>query len=64
LDLDLVASARLSKKAHAVPADLLQRVGRTAEACAAVDRAIELCGNDVERELLERRRRTLSSAAH
>ncbi len=49
---------------HAVRADLLQRTGRTAEARAAVDRAIELCGNDVERELLERRRRTLSSAAH
>jgi RNA polymerase sigma-70 factor, ECF subfamily len=49
---------------HAVRADLLQRAGRPAEARAAVDRAIELCGNDVERELLERRRRTLSSAAH
>ncbi len=47
---------------HAVRADLLQRAGRTAEARAAVDRAIDLCGNDVERELLARRRRTLSSA--
>jgi RNA polymerase sigma-70 factor (ECF subfamily) len=44
---------------HAVRADLLQRVGRIAEARAAVDRAIELCANDVERELLERRRRDL-----
>jgi RNA polymerase sigma-70 factor (ECF subfamily) len=41
---------------HAVRADLLQRLGRTAEARAAVDRAIELCANDVERELLQRRR--------
>jgi RNA polymerase sigma-70 factor (ECF subfamily) len=49
---------------HAVRADLLQRAGRTAEARAAVDRAIELCANDIERELLERRRRDLLSAAH
>jgi RNA polymerase sigma-70 factor (ECF subfamily) len=49
---------------HAVQADLLQRARRTAEARAAVDRAIELCSNDVERELLERRRRDLPSAAH
>jgi RNA polymerase sigma-70 factor, ECF subfamily len=48
---------------HAVRADLLQRMGRTAEARAAIDRAIALCGNDVERDLLERRRRTLPSGA-
>ena len=45
---------------HAVRADLLQRAGRTAEARAAIDRAIELCANDVERELLVRRRQHLS----
>jgi RNA polymerase sigma-70 factor (ECF subfamily) len=48
---------------HAVKADLLQRAGRTAEARAALDRAIELCGNDVERALLERRRASPASAA-
>ena len=47
---------------HAVRADLLVRVGRSIEARAAVDRAIELCTNDVERELLERRRQQLASA--
>jgi RNA polymerase sigma-70 factor (ECF subfamily) len=46
---------------HAVRADLLVRAGRRVEARVAVDRAIELCTNDVERELLERRRRELSS---
>jgi len=47
---------------HAVRAELLQRAGRIAEAGATVDRAIELCANDVERELLERRRRDLPAA--
>ena len=41
---------------HAVRAELLRRSDRLAEARAALDRAIELCTNDVERELLESRR--------
>lgn len=44
---------------HAVRADLLQRSGRNAEARTAFDRAIDLCTNDVERALLERRRQEL-----
>ena len=48
---------------HAVRADLLTRAGRSAEARRALARAIELCTNDVERELLERRHRQLSSQA-
>jgi RNA polymerase sigma-70 factor (ECF subfamily) len=45
---------------HAVRADLLQRMGRKAEALSALDSAIDLCANDVERALLERRRQKLS----
>ena len=39
---------------HAARADLLRRLGR-AEATAAYERAIELAGNPVEREFLQRR---------
>jgi RNA polymerase sigma-70 factor (ECF subfamily) len=39
---------------HTARADLLRRLGR-AEAAAAYERAIELAGNPVEREFLERR---------
>ncbi|WP_433274638.1 RNA polymerase sigma factor [Actinosynnema sp. CS-041913] len=39
---------------HSVRADLLRRVGRTAEAAAALRRAWELAGNAAERELLAR----------
>ena len=41
---------------HATRADLLRRLGRSAEARAAYDRAIELAGNDGERAYLMRRR--------
>lgn len=41
---------------HAVRADLLRRLGRSAEATDAYGRAIELARNPVEREFLERRR--------
>ncbi|MFE3026856.1 RNA polymerase sigma factor [Nocardia tengchongensis] len=40
---------------HAVRGDLLQRLGRAAEARAAFERAAELTGNEIERELLLRR---------
>lgn len=42
---------------HAVRAELLGRLGRTAEAAEAYARAIELTANAVERRHLERRRR-------
>ncbi|MDQ6777393.1 MAG: RNA polymerase sigma factor [Actinomycetota bacterium] len=45
---------------HAVRADLLRRVRRGAEAVQAYDAAIALTGNARQRELLERRRRSLA----
>ncbi len=41
---------------HAARADLLARVGRTAEAIAAYDRALELTTNAVERRFLSEQR--------
>jgi RNA polymerase sigma-70 factor (ECF subfamily) len=41
---------------HATRADFLARVGRSDEARAAYDRAIELTANPAERTFLERRR--------
>ena len=41
---------------HAALADLLTRAGRTGEAVAAYDRAIELTANQSEREFLSRQR--------
>ncbi|GAA5105102.1 sigma factor-like helix-turn-helix DNA-binding protein [Alloalcanivorax gelatiniphagus] len=41
---------------HAARADLLRRLGRSADARAAYDRAIELAGNSAERAYLTRRR--------
>nr|KEP24744.1 RNA polymerase subunit sigma-24 [Georgenia sp. SUBG003] len=40
---------------HAVRADLLTRLGRSAEAAAALERSIELTANETERDLLRRR---------
>jgi RNA polymerase sigma-70 factor, ECF subfamily len=40
---------------HAARADLLRRLGRVEEAADAYRRALDLCGNDVERRFLERR---------
>jgi RNA polymerase sigma-70 factor (ECF subfamily) len=40
---------------HATRAELLRRLGRTAEAKAAYRRALELAGDEAERRLLERR---------
>jgi RNA polymerase sigma-70 factor (ECF subfamily) len=45
---------------HAIRADLLRRLGRDAEAASAYDRAIARTGNRVEREFLERGRRSLA----
>jgi RNA polymerase sigma-70 factor, ECF subfamily len=39
---------------HAVRADLLRRLGRTDEATRAYGRALDLAGNDAERDLLRR----------
>jgi RNA polymerase sigma-70 factor, ECF subfamily len=41
---------------HATRGELLRRLGRTTEARAAYDRALELVHDDAERRLLERRR--------
>ena len=46
----------------AVRADLLRRLGRTAEAAAAYDAALALAGNATERAFLERRRAELTGA--
>jgi RNA polymerase sigma-70 factor (ECF subfamily) len=45
---------------HATRADLLRRVGRTAEAIDAYDRAIALTTADPERRYLEQRRADLA----
>jgi RNA polymerase sigma-70 factor (ECF subfamily) len=44
---------------HATRADLLRRLGRSADSAQAYDRAIELAGNDEERAWLRARRDTL-----
>ncbi|MFY1690538.1 RNA polymerase sigma factor [Plantactinospora sp. WMMB782] len=48
---------------HAVRADLLRRLGRTAEAAAAYDAAAALTGNAVERDFLRRSRAALPGTA-
>lgn len=40
---------------HAARADILRRLGRSGEACAAYHRALELVGNEIERRFLRRR---------
>jgi RNA polymerase sigma-70 factor (ECF subfamily) len=45
---------------HAVRADLLRRLGRTAEAALAYDAAIARTGNAAERDFLRRSRAALS----
>ncbi|MEV5480238.1 MULTISPECIES: RNA polymerase sigma factor [Streptomyces] len=44
---------------HAVRADLLRRLGRTAEAAEAYERALDRTGNAAERHFLQRRRQAL-----
>jgi RNA polymerase sigma-70 factor (ECF subfamily) len=46
---------------HATRADLLRRLGRTAEAVSAYQRALELAQNEVERKFLNRRLEELVS---
>ena len=47
---------------HAIRADLLQRLGRNAEAVLAYEAAIARCENATERDFLQRRRRALTRA--
>jgi RNA polymerase sigma-70 factor (ECF subfamily) len=63
--LDLVDSLDLGRYhvLHAVRADLLRRLGRTAEAAAEYGRAAELAGSEAERAYLERRRRETDPTA-
>ncbi|GAB2958454.1 RNA polymerase sigma factor [Saccharothrix stipae] len=49
---------------HAVRADLLRRLGRDAEAARAYRRALDLAGNDAERDLLRRRLGAVTGPAH
>jgi RNA polymerase sigma-70 factor (ECF subfamily) len=49
--------------AHAARADLLRRLGRTAEAANAYARAIDLVQQDPERRYLERRLRDVTERA-
>ncbi|MGW7538172.1 RNA polymerase sigma factor [Amycolatopsis sp. NPDC054798] len=46
---------------HAVRADLLARLGRTAEAVEAYDAALRLAANEAERVLLQRKRAAIAS---
>ncbi|MCC8248350.1 RNA polymerase sigma factor [Saccharothrix luteola] len=48
---------------HAVRADLLRRLGRDPEAARAYRRALELAGNDAERDLLRRRLSAVAGSA-
>jgi RNA polymerase sigma-70 factor (ECF subfamily) len=45
---------------HSTRAELLRRLGRTGDAVAAYDRALELVHSDAERTFLERRRKELA----
>jgi RNA polymerase sigma-70 factor (ECF subfamily) len=47
---------------HAARADLLRRLGRDAEAASAYRRALELPGNQVEADYMERRRLSLTQS--
>jgi predicted RNA polymerase sigma factor len=47
---------------HSARAELLRRLGRSEEAAAAYERALELAANPVERRYLERRLTQLASA--
>ena len=47
---------------HATRADLLERLGRRAEAAVAYDAALDLTSNAAERRLLEARRRALATS--
>ena len=66
LDAGLAAIERLDLESylylHAAHADLLRRLGRWAEACAAYQRALELVESEPERRFLERRLAEVQSA--
>ncbi|WP_241005464.1 sigma-70 family RNA polymerase sigma factor [Nocardioides sp. zg-1228] len=63
-EVEAVAGALAGYHAlHAARADLLRRMGRSAEARQAYDRAIELAGNRAEMAYLTRRRDELAGAA-
>ena len=47
---------------HAARADLLRRIGSSAEAAKSYTRALELVSNESERRFLERRLRELQDA--
>jgi len=49
---------------HAVRADLLERLGRSDEAAAAYEAAIDLAGSSAEKASLEGRRAVLSQGLH
>ncbi|MER6565962.1 RNA polymerase sigma factor [Streptomyces sp. NPDC001093] len=63
--LDLVGSLDLGRYhvLHAVRADLLRRLGRTADAAAEYGLAAELAGSEAERAYLERRGREIHPPA-
>ncbi|MGW2648050.1 RNA polymerase sigma factor [Streptomyces sp. NPDC001393] len=63
--LDLVDALGLDRYhvLHAVRADLLRRLGRTAEAAVEYGLAAELAGSEAERAYLERRRREIHPRA-
>ncbi|WP_435253568.1 RNA polymerase sigma factor [Streptomyces sp. 1222.5] len=61
--LDQLQDTGQLARSHLLPAaraDLLRRLGRTAEAIAAYDQALTLVGNDTERDYLTRRRQQLT----
>ena len=64
--LELVERIDLSgyRQFHAVRADLLRRLGRSAEAVAAYESAIDLTENKAERDFLGRRRTETMSGEH
>jgi RNA polymerase sigma-70 factor, ECF subfamily len=45
---------------HAIRADLLRRIGRTADASSAYRAALEYCENETEREFLLRQCQSLT----
>jgi RNA polymerase sigma-70 factor (ECF subfamily) len=59
--LDLAGSLNHHHLLHAVRADLLRRIGSSAEAARSYERALALVTNDSERRFLERRLREVQS---
>jgi RNA polymerase sigma-70 factor (ECF subfamily) len=59
--IDAIEGLDAYQPLHAARADLLRRLGREREAAAAYERALALCGNEVERRFLRRRLAEVSS---